>query len=219
MHLQRVGTRSRIPDSPKGRQPETRSTVSKQTLIFRSSHCDYELWGNTPQPCSLLAVRNLREFPTASDECARPGNEAKYTVGSKLITVQKIKKKLTEISIPLFLLFLTQFRQFPVEVSTDSLGVLPSMPQSLLCVEEGREGTRMSLEKASVVSYTTLTEDESFISCPDQQGQDEDTVIPWFILPPLVRVSLVPRPLQDIILSHSSGKKISASLNLGVVWE
>ena len=161
----------------------------------------------------MLAVRNLREFHTASDKCARPGNEAKYTVGSKLITVQKIKKKLTEINTPLFLLFLTQFRQFPVEVSTDSLGVLSSMAQSLLCVEEGREGTGMSLEKApaSVVSYTTLTEDESFISCPDQQGQDEDTVIPWFILPPLVRVSLVPRPLQDIILSHSSGKKISAS--------
>ena len=155
---------------------------------------------------SLLAVRNLCEFHTASDKCARPGNKAKYTVGSKLITVQKIKK-LTEISTPLFLLFLTQFRQFPVEVSTDSLGVLPSMPQSLLCVEEGREGTRMSLEKASVVSYTTLTEDESFISCPDQQGQDEDTVIPWFILPPLVRVSLVPRPLPDFILSRSPGKK------------
>ena len=147
MHLQRVETRSRIPDSPKGRQPETRSTVSKQTLIFRSPHYDYELWGNTPQPCSLLAVRNLCEFHTASDECARPGNEAKYTVGSKLITVQKIKKKLTEISTPLFLLFLTQFRQFPVEVSTDSLGVLSSMAQSLLCAEEGREGTGMSLRK------------------------------------------------------------------------
>ena len=93
MHLQRVGTWSRIPDSPKGRQPETRSTVSKQTLIFRSPHYDYELWGNTLQSCSLLAVLNLCEFRTASDECARPGNEAKYTVGSKLITVQKIKKK------------------------------------------------------------------------------------------------------------------------------
>ena len=60
-----------------------------------------------------------------------------------------------------------------MEVSTDSLGVLPSMAQSLLCAEEGGEGTRMSLEKApaSVVSYTTLTEDESFVSCPDQQGQ------------------------------------------------
>ena len=68
-------------------------------------------------------------------------------MGSKLITAQKIKKKITEISTPLFLFFLTQFRQFPVEVSTDSLRVLPSVAQSLLCAEEGgkEEGTSPEL--------------------------------------------------------------------------